>query len=68
VEVRADDLTPLDLAGWRLGMAHLAGFVTSLPAGPRGELLSAAAEELRGVEPLVLPVLLLRASRAGRPA
>jgi SAM-dependent methyltransferase len=68
LDVLLDDLTPRDLAGWRLGMAHLAGFVTSLSPGLRSELLDAAAEELRGVEPLLLPVLLLRATRAGRPA
>jgi SAM-dependent methyltransferase len=64
LDVRVDDLTPVDLAGWRLGMAHLAGFVTGLSPEKRGELLDAAAAELHGVEPLVLPVLLLRATRA----
>ena len=68
LDVLVDDLTPRDLAGWRLGMAHLAGFVTGLAPERRSELLDAAAEELRGVGPLVLPVLLLRATRADRPA
>ena len=68
IEVRVDGLTPRELAGWRLGMAHLAGFVAGLSPQRRAELLAAAAEALHGVEPLVLPTLLLRATRAARPA
>lgn len=61
------DLTPRDLAGWRLGMAHLAGFVAGLSVQRRGELHAAASDALQGVEPLVLPTLLLRTTRAGLP-
>jgi SAM-dependent methyltransferase len=62
-EVRVD-LSARQLAGWRLGMAHLAGFVASLPEDQREQLAHDCADALGHVEPLVLPVLLLRATRA----
>lgn len=57
------DLAPAELVAWRLGMAHLAAFVATLPADRR-ELLGRSAQEAVAEvhEPVELTVLVLRAS------
>lgn len=55
------DLTPEELVEWRLGMAHLAGFVLGLALAQRQELRAAAVGALsQDNPPLELTVLLLR--------
>jgi SAM-dependent methyltransferase len=52
---------PAELAAWRLGMAHVAPFVSSLTAA-RGALLYRAAETaVTGTGPLVVDMLVLTA-------
>jgi SAM-dependent methyltransferase len=48
---------PAELAAWRLGMAHIAPFARSLDDAHREELRLAAADALRGCEPLVIDML-----------
>jgi SAM-dependent methyltransferase len=50
---------PAQLAAWRLGMAHTAPFVCSLPAGRRAELRHAAESAVSGTGPLVVSMLVL---------
>jgi SAM-dependent methyltransferase len=59
VEVGQD--SPDQLAAWRLGMAHTAQFVCSLPAGRQAELRRAAASAVAGTGPLVVSMLVLTA-------
>ena len=60
--VRPEGLTAADLVDWRLGMAHLAGFVATLTASDREDLRAQAISSLSAeVPPLELPVLVLRA-------
>jgi SAM-dependent methyltransferase len=58
-------LAPAELVAWRLGMAHTAAFVATLPGGAKDDLRR-RAEQLVGQveEPVELAVLVLRASAA----
>ena len=53
---------PGQLAGWRLGMAHVAPFVGSLPAARQAELERAAVAAVAGTGPLTVSMLVLTAS------
>jgi SAM-dependent methyltransferase len=53
--------TPEQLVAWRLGMAHLAPFVTSLGPGERSALRSESIDALRDSPPLVIPLVVLAA-------
>jgi SAM-dependent methyltransferase len=53
---------PAELAAWRLGMAHIAPFARSLDAQRHAELQLAAADAVRGCEPLVIDMLVHVAS------
>ncbi|HLK73802.1 MAG TPA: class I SAM-dependent methyltransferase [Streptosporangiaceae bacterium] len=50
---------PAELAAWRLGMAHVAPFVVSLPADRRAALRRAASAAVTGTGPLVVSMLVL---------
>ena len=52
---------PAELAAWRLGMAHVAPFVSSLTAARRAALRRAAAAALTGTGPLMVGMLVLTA-------
>ena len=52
---------PGRLAAWRLGMAHVAPFVCSLPAARQAELRRAAAAAVAGTGPLIVSMLVLTA-------
>jgi SAM-dependent methyltransferase len=52
---------PAELAAWRLGMAHVAPFVSSLTAARRAALRRAAAAAVTGTGPLVVDMLVLTA-------
>ena len=52
---------PAELAAWRLGMAHVAPFVSSLTAARRASLRRAAAAAVTGTGPLVVDMLVLTA-------
>jgi ubiquinone/menaquinone biosynthesis C-methylase UbiE len=53
---------PAGLAAWRLGMAHVAPFASSLTPARQADLRRAAAEAVGGCEPLVVDVLVHVAS------
>ena len=53
--------SPAELAAWRLGMAHVAPFVCSLPAARQAELRRAAQAAVAGAGPLVVSMLVLTA-------
>jgi SAM-dependent methyltransferase len=53
--------SPTALASWRLGMAHVAPFVDSLPAARQAELWHAAQAAVTGTGPLVVDMLVLTA-------
>jgi SAM-dependent methyltransferase len=53
--------SPAELASWRLGMAHVAPFMGSLPAVRRAELRRAAEAAVAGTGPLVVDMLVLLA-------
>jgi SAM-dependent methyltransferase len=53
--------SPAALASWRLGMAHVAPFVGSLPAARQIELWHAAHTAVTGTGPLVVDMLVLTA-------
>jgi len=53
--------SPAELASWRLGMAHVAPFVSSLPAARQAELEAAAQAAVTGTGPLVVDMLVLTA-------
>lgn len=54
------DLAPAELAGWRLGMAHVAPYFAGLPAHDQDALRSEAREAVADLtEPLTLGVLVL---------
>jgi SAM-dependent methyltransferase len=53
---------PAELAAWRLGMAHIAPFVSSLTPARRAELRRAAQAAVTGSGPLVVDLLVLTAS------
>jgi hypothetical protein len=52
---------PAQLAAWRLGMAHVAPFVGTLPAARQAELRRAAAAAAAGTGPLTVSILVLTA-------
>jgi SAM-dependent methyltransferase len=52
---------PAELAAWRLGMAHVAPFVSSLSSARRAELRRAAQAAVTGAGPLVVDMLVLSA-------
>jgi len=52
---------PAELAAWRLGMAHVAPFVSSLTAARRISLRQAAETAVTGTGPLVVDMLVLTA-------
>ena len=53
--------SPAQLAAWRLGMAHVAPFMCSLPAARQAELRQAAEAAVTGMGPLVVSMLVLMA-------
>ena len=53
--------SPAALASWRLGMAHVAPFVESLPEARQAELWHAAQAAVTGTGPLVVDMLVLTA-------
>ena len=57
--------TPAQLASWRLGMANIAPFVSSLDPARRAELRRAAERAVSGLEPLVVSVTVLTAEAGG---
>jgi hypothetical protein len=59
--VEAGMSSPAQLASWRLGMAHVAPFVASLPAARQAELRRAAESAVAGCGPLVVSMLVLTA-------
>jgi SAM-dependent methyltransferase len=61
VAVATGVATPAQLASWRLGMAHVAPFVCSLPPARRAELRRAAESAVAGTGPLVVSMLVLTA-------
>jgi ubiquinone/menaquinone biosynthesis C-methylase UbiE len=61
VTVEVGRSSPAELASWRLGMAHVAPFVCSLPAARREELRHAAEAAVAGTGPLVVSMLVLTA-------
>jgi hypothetical protein len=62
VAVVRESLPALDLVAWRLGMAHLAGFVAALPGDRRTALREEAVRALPAPAPLELAVVVLTAS------
>ena len=52
---------PAELAAWRLGMAHVAPFVSSLTSVRRASLRGAAEAAVTGTGPLVVDMLVLTA-------
>ena len=62
VQVRPP-MSPSDLVSWRLGMAHLAPFVASLPADRAHEVTTAAEAAVTCMPPLDLAILTLVARR-----
>ena len=52
---------PAELAAWRLGMAHVAPFVSALSAARRASLRRAAAAAVAGTGPLMVGMLVLTA-------
>ena len=53
--------TPEQLVDWRLGMAHLAPFVTALADAERSELREECVDALCDAAPLVIPLVVLSA-------
>jgi SAM-dependent methyltransferase len=51
--------SPAELASWRLGMAHIAPFVSSLTAARQAELRHAAEAAVSGTGPLAVEMLVL---------
>ena len=60
VDVGLDN--PEDVVGWRLGMAHLAPWVASLPEIPRRQAIEAARDSVADLGPVVIDVLLVSGS------
>jgi hypothetical protein len=56
--------TPADLVRWRLGMAHLAPWLASLPRPQRAELEAEATAALVNTPELVVPLLVLSCQRS----
>lgn len=54
---------PADLVAWRLGMAHHAPFVASLPPDRRAAVRADAESALAGCGPVVVPLLVLTADQ-----
>jgi SAM-dependent methyltransferase len=54
--------TPAQLAGWRLGMAHVAPFLQTLDPSQRAAARSAAESALAGAAPLVVSMVVLAAT------
>ena len=54
--------TPAKLAAWRLGRAHVAPFVQSLPPSARAAAQRAVESTLVGTPPLVIPLVVLAAT------
>jgi SAM-dependent methyltransferase len=61
VQVATGLHTPAQLAGWRLGMAHVAPFVQALRAHEQAAARRAAESALVGAPPLVVPMVVLTA-------
>ncbi len=63
LEVDAGPLSPRELVGWRLGHAHMAGFVTRLAIGDRRRLVSQAERAVGPVPQTVRRRLLILSSQ-----
>ena len=61
VRVRTAVAAPAQLAAWRLGLAHVAPFVTALPPARRADLSQAAVAAV-GAGPLQVSILVLTAA------
>lgn len=66
IEVELGSPEPARLVAWRLGMAHHAPFLATLPVAAREAVRRESEERLTGVPPLVVPVLVLTVP-AGAP-
>lgn len=53
--------TPAEIARWRLGMAHLAPWVSSLPESRRRTAIAAAREAVAGLGPVTIDVQVVSA-------
>jgi SAM-dependent methyltransferase len=62
VEVDTGLGTPSDLVDWRLGMAHMAPYVADLTAGRLARARRDAERVVAGMPPLVVSMVVLRAS------
>lgn len=62
VEVATGLSAPRDLVAWRLGMAHVAPFVATLPETAQQALRSEAERGLAGAPEVVVPMLVLTAT------
>lgn len=62
IEVATGVDTPAGLAAWRLGMAHLAPYLSSLGPGQQAAARRVAEDALVGAPPLVVPLVVLVAS------
>jgi SAM-dependent methyltransferase len=63
VEVPTGLATPAQLVAWRLGMAHLAPFMSSLDPRSRAAAREAAEQAVTGAGPLVVSMLVLTARK-----
>jgi SAM-dependent methyltransferase len=54
--------TPAGQVAWRLGMAHTAPFVATVPEAERARAIAAAERALEGAPALVVPLLVLAAT------
>lgn len=54
--------TPAQLAGWRLGMAHVAPFVQALSLSEQAVVRRAVESALHAAPPLVVPMVVLTAT------
>jgi ubiquinone/menaquinone biosynthesis C-methylase UbiE len=61
VEVASGLDTPAELVAWRLGMAHVAPFLRSLPPERQAQVRRTAEDALVGAPPLVVPIVILAA-------
>ncbi len=53
--------TPAEMVAWRLGMAHVAPFVRSLPPERQAQVRRSAEDALVAAPPLVVPLVILAA-------
>ena len=64
VDVRTGITTAAQMVDWRWGMAHLAPFLAALPPADRARARADAEAAVTGMDPVVVPMLALSASRS----